>query len=186
MTDTIVPPRGMRVAEAWLQQIRDTGAEPDPAAVNRITRHCFRNRPCNDCGAGFGEPHDHGCDVETCQWTGMQRIACGGQSDWSTCDCEDDNGYDSNGYTTHTCGQTPHDCGSETWDGVWPASAEAIDYGWFCWFAPSAARRLGPFTIPAGKSWLRCGPEHPEAVPDLTRVHTECAWDRDLRSWVKR
>lgn len=140
---------------------------------------------CRDCGAQVGRPHDHGCCVERCQFTGLQWIDCGGTSDFRCC-CDDDNGYNADGDTIHTCGQVPHDCGSEVWTGVWPGYAEAIEYGWFCWFGPSPELRIGPFTVPAGRTWLECGPEHPEAVPDLTRVIQLCNWDREQRRWVRQ
>lgn len=172
-TDTL--PRGLRIADLWLDQIRAaTGTEPDSATIERIIADCFRNRPCRDCAAKIGEPHHHGCDVERCQCTGDQWIGCGGYTDEHGspfCDCADDENYDADGYTIHTCGQDPHDCGSEVWDGVWPGYEETIGFGWFTWFAPP---------------WRDCGPEHPQAVPNLTRLHLECDWNRGKRRWVRR
>lgn len=31
---------------------------------------------CHDCGAMYGEPHHHGCDVERCPKCGLQLIGC--------------------------------------------------------------------------------------------------------------
>lgn len=137
---------------------------------------------CRDCGARVGQPHDHGCCVERCQFTGLQWIACD-RAEFS-CDCEDDNGYDADGHTIHTCGQVPHDCGSEVWTGVWPGYAEAIEYGRFVHIAPIAERTIGSFTIPARRGWVSCEPDDPGATPDLTWVVQLCDWDRERRRWV--
>ena len=92
------PQRGVRVAEAWLDQIRAAaGAEPDPDTAARIRADCFRNHACRDCGAELGQPHDHGCDVERCMYTGLQWIACGGYTDSAgtpLCGCDDAENYD--------------------------------------------------------------------------------------------
>lgn len=163
-------PRGLRIARAWLDQIRATGVEPDPAAIERITADCYRNRPCRDCAAPLGSPHDHGCDVEQCMFTGEQWIACGGTSDWRLCDCEDDSGYDAGGSTIHTCGQARHDCGSQIWDGVWTGYEECVEYGLYSYF---------------DGGWHACGPEHPQAGPALSLLHTGAArWDRERGRWV--
>lgn len=172
MTDTTILPRGLRIAAAWLDQIRTaTGIEPDQATVERIRADCFRDRRCRDCAALIGRPHEHGCDVENCQWTGIQWIQCGGYTDNPLCRCADDENYDEDGYTIHTCGQSPHDCGSQIWDGVWPGYAECVEYGWYSYFAPP---------------WRQCGPEHPQAGPDLNRLRFDCDWDRERRRWVTR
>lgn len=149
---------------------------------------------CRDCGAQVGQPHDHGCDVERCQYTGMQWIACGGTSDFGCC-CEDDNGYDADGYTVHTCGQVPHDCGSEVWTGVWPGYVEAIEYGWFVYWVPMPehVREAFEFGLALGLKarkdmpygWVACGPEHSDAVPDVTRLIQLCDWDHKQRRWVR-
>lgn len=175
VTDTL--PRGLRIADQWLAQIKAaTEREPDTATIERIGALCYRNRPCNDCGAALGQPHDHGCDVERCQYTGSQRIGCGGYTDEhgrALCECDDLEQYDADGYTVHTCGQSPHDCGSQVWDGVWAGYEECVEYGWFTWFEPYVA-------------WHKCGPEHPQAAPDLTRLHQLCDWDQQARRWVQR
>jgi hypothetical protein len=184
MTDTATIPRGLQITAAWLDQIHAaTGRQPDPATAARVQADCFRDRPCRDCATPIGQTHSHGCDVENCQHTGIQWIQCGGQSDWRPCDCEDDNGYDPDGYTIHTCGQAPHDCGSEVWDGVWPGYAECVEYGWYGHFELLDHPQFG--LIESG-SWSQCGPEHPLAHPDLNRLHAECDWDRESARWVKR
>lgn len=163
-------PRGLVLANMWLDQIRETtSAEPDTETVQRIRNDCYRNRPCRDCGTLIGQPHEHGCDVERCMWTGEQWIACGGTSDWRFCDCEDGNGYDPDGYTIHTCGQQRHDCGSQVWDGTWHGYDVAISLGLY-----------GRFD----NGWWDCGPEHPDATPDLSCWRQLANWDRDKGTWT--
>lgn len=138
-------PRGLRIAEAWLDHIRAaTGQEPDPATVQRVTGECHWGRPCGSCHSELGEPHADGCSVARCLHTGLQRLDCPGAR---------------------------HDCGEQVWDGVWPGSSEAIEYGWFI----------------DRESGRACGPEHPHAIPDAGRVHPlYCDWDRAAQRWVKR
>lgn len=57
-----------------------------------------------------------------------------------------------------------HDCGTETWSGAWPGEADCEVLGWHSYFIPY-------------KGWLRCGPGHPEAGPDLNRLAMETEWD---------
>lgn len=156
-------PPGLVAADLWLGQIRAAGIEPDQAAIDYVTAFCHWERPCSDCGAEIGSPHDHGCDIERCMWTGNQWIACGGTSDWDPCACEEENGYDPHGYTIHTCGQVRHDCGSQIWDGMWPGTLETVKLGVYSYF---------------DRGWYICGPEHPAAVPDYTLMLQICRWDR--------
>lgn len=185
-------PRGLQVAHNWLGQILATGRILDDTTVERITSHCFRNRPCRDCGAAIGEPHDGGCDVARCLYTGYQRIQCGGYDEpmiLHQCVPGIEPDYDADGYIVHTCGIALHDCGAEVWDGVWPGTQEAVEYGWFSYFAPTTEQKeaLAAFGLePVKSGWVRCGPEYSEAMPDLNRVVMECDWDREQRRWVKR
>lgn len=77
--------------------------------------------PCGDCAAAVGEPHDHGCDVERCQFTGRQWIACQ---------------------------QEDHDdCGTSIWTGIWPGVPECQEFGWYSYFVPNGRPswvRCGP------------------------------------------
>ena len=63
----------------------------------------------------------------------------------------------------------PHeDCGQQAWSGAWPGEAECEVFGWHSYFAPP---------------WTRCGPDHPEAGPDLNRLVMEAAWDPQACRW---
>lgn len=66
-------------------------------------------KPCHDCGARVGMPHEDGCDVARCMWSGGQRLSC----------------------------LMSHDCGEDVWTGQWPGEAEAVEMGlWCCWGPP--------------------------------------------------
>jgi hypothetical protein len=114
-------------------------------------------RSCQDCGANPGESHGDGCDTALCLHTGRQRLSC-------------DVGTAVFGWPeTH-----PHDdCGSQVWSGAWPGEAECEVFGWHSYFVPH-------------KGWLRCGPDYPEAGPDLNRLVTEAEWNREARRWRRR
>jgi len=141
MAETIVP-RGITIADRWIDQVRATGHEPDTANIQRIIDECHWNRPCTDCGAELMHAHEEGCDVARCTWTGMQRIGCG----------------------------ETHNHGADIWDGVWPGTSAAVEYGWYSYFA---------------NGWHRCGPGHPQATPDLNRVPLECDWDPWRKAWAE-
>lgn len=108
MTDALVP-RGITIADRWIDQVwAATGCEPGEDATDRIIHECHWNRPCQDCGAQLGEPHEDGCDTARCLCTGAQRLGC-----------ENNDG---------------HDCGQDVWDGVWPGTEAAVGFGWYCYF----------------------------------------------------
>jgi hypothetical protein len=164
-------PRGLRVAQAWLNQIKAaTGQEPDADTVKRVTDDCFRNRPCRDCGVDLGEAHIPGCDVPRCLQTGIQALQCDGYYEPSgrrVCDCADE---DDDGYLVHVCGLEPHECDGQVWDGCWPGTEECVEYGLYSYF---------------DSGWHPCGPEHPQGSPDLNVLHTGLAtWDRERGRWV--
>lgn len=171
LADTPLP-RGVLVAAMWLDQIRAVGTEPDPSTIARITADCHRDRPCDDCAVERGQQHEHGCDVERCMYTGGQWIACGGYTDEygsPVCECADLENDGANGRTVHVCGARPHDCGSQVWDGVWPGYGECVEYGLYTYF---------------DGGWHACGPDHPQASPALSLLHTGLAeWDRERRRW---
>lgn len=130
---------------------------------------------CPDCGVSPGEPHEDGCDVARCLFTGRQRLMCDGNEglphvmqDVPHIDQPIPGGY------------VPVDCGRDIWTGLWPGEAECREYGWYAWFrAPGPGE--GAYGI-----WERCGPDHPEAGPDLNRLILACTWDRAARRWVRR
>ena len=99
-------------------------------------------RRCHDCNVKPGGTHHPGCDTERCS-------VCGGQAIGG---CE------------HTVNVQPgveeHDPHKARWTGTYPGTLEAIRLGLFCW-------ENFKLKDPALPWWNPCGPEHPEAVPDL-------------------
>lgn len=71
------------------------------------------------------------------------------------------------------CGED-HDCGRAVWTGRWPGEVECEEFGWWAYFVPNG-----------DPSWVRCGPEHPDAVHDLNRLVLEARWDRAAIRWVR-
>ena len=59
---------------------------------------------CPDCGAGIGEPHERGCDVERCSVCSGQRLAC-------------------------NC--AGHDPLAVVWEGDWPDATACCALGWW-------------------------------------------------------
>lgn len=138
-------------------------------------------RNCGDCGAGTGEFHKSGCDVERCARCGRQRIAC---------DCV----YEVNAIEVETLEQTHPKIYAEgapevwykvldaeieqlggriRWTGVWPGEEECIEYGWYSRMVP-------------GRGWVACESDHPDASPDLNRLAVEAKWDQKQRRYVRR
>lgn len=65
-------------------------------------------------------------------------------------------------------------CEANLWTGYWAGELEAVEFGFFTHFVPN------------GKpSWRQCGPEHPEARPDLNRIMVECTWDPTTQRYVR-
>ncbi len=130
--------------------------------------------PCNDCSAEVGTSHERGCDVARCMWTGQQRIQCDGGLAASCCyalrqaghsDLADDLAY-------YLGLDDPlHDCGEDLWTGQWPGNDDAAEMGlWTYW----------------GPPWIECGPDHPQARPDLNKLALAGKWDRGQKKWVRR
>jgi hypothetical protein len=111
--------------------------------------------PCHDCAAKPGEEHSDGCDTARCLVTGRQRISCDVLTSVF-------------GYPE----RSPHDdCGSQAWSGEWPGTAECSEYG------------LHTFWEHPGRGWVRCGPDHPKAGPNLNRLVGEAEWDARACRW---
>jgi hypothetical protein len=74
------------------------------------------------------------------------------------------------------CSEDEH-CGQDIWSGLWPGEAECAEFGWWAYFqgAPAGWQATG---------WVRCGPDHPDAVPDLNRLVIDGSWDQVRGRWV--
>lgn len=127
---------------------------------------------CGDCRVRPGEPHQDGCDVARCMWTGTQRLQCVGGLAAECCRVLRDAGH--GGLADELAhyldlDDPAHNCGEDIWTGVWPGKEDAAALGWYSYFGPP---------------WTRCSPDHPLASPDLNRLATEARWDREAKRWV--
>lgn len=64
-----------------------------------------------------------------------------------------------------------HECQPTKWSGYWPGVEECFEYGLFAWFWPNVG-------------FIRCGPDHPEAICDLNRLIIHYRWDAKLQKRV--
>ena len=142
--------------------------------------HSPRIRRCGDCDVEPGQLHVGGCDLERC-------VFCGGQS--ISCNCiYEINGIDTEDMeTTHPeiyyKGPTEEMCavreveeekygGRLPWTGVYPGTEECIEFGWFVKWVEESPRK-----------WQECGPDDPDAVPNVSRLQMGATWDRSARRW---
>ena len=116
---------------------------------------------CHDCGAKTGENHKPGCDTERCP-------ACGGQAMMCLT-------------TSPCCGKIVASCCEEVieenelipWTGIWPGVEECREFGWYS-------------KMVAGKGWVECDKDDPEASENLNRLHVDAVWSRKEKRFVKR
>ena len=116
---------------------------------------------CHDCAAEPGELHSSGCDSEQCPICGFQAISCnhGKQVLYEEGRCWKD--------------RLP-------WTGLSFMTEEAVEYGFF-------ARWDGPSGFPSQPGgWVKCGKDHPDAMPSRNDVVRHCAWDPKLKRFVRR
>lgn len=128
--------------------------EPDVPVPNR---HAARRPSCPGCGASIGSQHLEGCDVARCVSTGGQFFVCGGQV---------------HEYRGRSYGEHDGSCEPDRWTGLWPGTAEAIEYGWYARFSP-------------GSGWQQTTADDPEGAPDLNRVAVSCHWDPQQQRYVR-
>ncbi|WP_041259706.1 hypothetical protein [Pseudofrankia inefficax] len=108
--------------------------------------------------------------TEACAGCG---VAVGGEHedlcDWATCLTTGDQRL--------MCGDRCGGCGQDVWTGADHGTAEAIEFGWYGRFTDRDAegRESG--------SWVRCGPDDPDASPDTGRALQEADWDPQALRW---
>ena len=61
------------------------------------------------------------------------------------------------------------------WSGLWPGERECREFGWF-WGQPN----------PDSSGSVPGGPDNPERLPDLNRLHREAVWDRRQKRFVRK
>lgn len=127
-----------------------------------MTATLTKTERCPDCQASIGQPHLDGCDTARCLWTGEQRIQCKWYGEDSIL--------------------TEHDCGQDTWTGHWPGEVEAVEFDWWIYWDGPCPEKGWDYR---GQGWVRCDRDHPEARPDLNRLHIEARWDRRAHRWVR-
>jgi hypothetical protein len=131
---------------------------------------------CHDCGADKGQPHEAGCDVARCLWTGGQRIQCSGNLIAESVRALATDGHDELAADlAHHMGldDLDHDCGQELWTGEWPGDEDCRRLDFWCFWGPDYGRR----------GWVRCSSDHPGAREDLNRLAIECEWNRAAQQW---
>jgi hypothetical protein len=103
------------------------------------------------------------CDVEPRQFhrehCDVARCPSTGRQRLS-CDCDGDD-YDN--------------CPCDVWTGEWPGSAECREFDF--WSRADPKRSTGEY-------WVRCDKDHPDAWPDLNRLHADAKWNAHLGRWV--
>jgi hypothetical protein len=70
--------------------------------------------------------------------------------------------------------QPPPDEERLPWTGERPGERECRAFGWW-------AKR-----DPAGPGYVPCGPDDPEAEPDLNRLRKEAVWDRGRKRFLRK
>lgn len=124
-----------------------------------------------------GQPHADGCSHACCMWTGGQLIACAGGIAGDVARVLIKHGEDE--LAQELCyhlgvDDVDHDCGLDIWLGWSRADEAAIRYGLFSYFGPDYGE----------KGWVSCGPEHPNATPDLNAV-AMMKWNREEQKYER-
>jgi hypothetical protein len=70
--------------------------------------------------------------------------------------------------------QAPPDEERIPWSGEWPGERECREFGWCV------------KSNPTGPGYVPCGPDDPEAQPDLNRLHKETVWDRRQKQFLRK
>lgn len=142
----------------------DPSVVPEGVELLLLARFdCPGPRNCRDCDTAPGGKHLDGCDKERCTVCMGQRLQCPPDD----CLMNDDGSCDHCGESnltecaTNSGACKAHDKSKARWNGFYPGVLEAIKLGFFCYEDPSRS---------TGEYWVRCGPDHPKAIPDMNRL----------------
>lgn len=122
---------------------------------------------CHDCKIKPGELHLPGCDAEQCPECGWQLIGCGC---YGEVDPEDE--------FRKPIGLWPDDSIRIKYPGYSYGMLDAIEQGYFCKWIESATK------------WQKCGPDDPEAMPDVSMLHPmkngNVLWNKTLKRFCTK
>lgn len=146
MTD---PDDVLRRLRADAARFRDEAASLDDAgfvdraldAIGAAAAMDPADAACPDCAVPPGEPHQDGCDVAQCLWTGRQRLMCPRAGT-----------IEEVHQLTDGTGFVPHNCGRDVWTGRWPGEAECEEFG----FALTAGLPSGRFVPDLNRLFAEC------------------------------
>jgi len=149
---------------------------------------------CNGCGAKIGKRHQDGCDIARCALCGGQLISCGCVYEVNSMPQasleEDHPDIYSNGATEEMWlvydAEVVKFGGPLVWDGAYPGTSEAAEFGLFSRWVSRATGRVIPFADGTPGKWQPCERDDVDAGPDLNRLVSIAVWSRDKRRWVLR
>ena len=134
---------------------------------------------CPDCNVKPGEIHHPCCDVERCAFCGHQAMSCACWLLQLGLPANHDDEPTDEEWETWLTKQNMQ--GRIPWSGEWPNMDTCREYGFFCY---EDSDGYGDPEMHYGH--IPCSPDHPEAHPDLNRLHDECVWDKGLKKMVLR
>lgn len=124
-------------------------------------------KPCHDCAARPGQPHDTNCDTARCLVTGMQRLQCYSDDVY----VGPENAHEYEGYAMDHSGS----CGEDIWTGEWPGVEDCRRLDLWCYWGPDYGQR----------GWVKCCADHPGATEDLNALVIQCDWDPVALQWFR-
>lgn len=155
------------------------GASVPFAGHHQVTKGGPPDVSCPDCAVKAGTPHENGCDVARCLWSGEQLLQCEGTFAPTVRQLRADGHTEMADGLAHylSIDDEDHDCGSDVWTGEWPGSSNAARLGKFVYWGPDFGE----------KGWQRCDGFHLAAHPDLNFLNgMNCNWNQTTHEWDLR